>query len=202
MYVTNVRHDGRRRARVDESLDHFGFVTQLYFRYASHMGRKRFADMNCSVAQSLDVLGDWWTLLIVREALFGTHTFSGFERNLGISKNILALRLENLVEQGIMRRVDVGRYGTRHHYRLTEKGADLITVIESLRQWSDRWVYGEGREPVHVVDIRTGEPLPPLIIRDAAGKPMSPGNVAIEPGPGAEPATRRRFRKREETSRN
>jgi len=166
------------------------------------MGRKRFADMNCSVAQSLDVLGDWWTLLIVREALFGTRTFGGFERNLGISKNILSLRLENLVDHGIMARVDVGRTGTRHHYRLTEKGADLITVIESLRQWSDRWVYGEGREPVRVVDKRTGEPLPPLTIRDAAGTPMSLGNVAIEPGPGAEPATRRRFAKRADSSRN
>ena len=165
------------------------------------MGRKRFADMNCSVAQSLDVLGDWWTLLIVREALFGTRTFSGFERNLGISKNILALRLESLVDQGIMRREDVGQHGTRYQYALTDKGADLITVIESLRQWSDRWVYGEGREPVQVVDTRTGHPIPPLVIRDEAGEPMSLGNVAVQPGPGAEPATRRRFGKGRETSR-
>jgi DNA-binding HxlR family transcriptional regulator len=157
------------------------------------MGRKRFADMNCSVAQSLDVLGDWWTLLIVREALFGTRTFSRFERNLGIAKNILALRLQRLVEQQILRRVDVGQHGTRYEYQLTEKGADLITVIESLRQWSDRWVYGEGREPVHVVDKRTGQPIPPLVIRDDAGEPMSMGNVAVEAGPGAEPATRTRF---------
>ncbi len=166
------------------------------------MGRKRFADMNCSVAQSLDVLGDWWTLLIVREAMFGTRTFGGFVRNLGISKNILALRLENLVEQGIMRRVDVGQHGTRYHYQLTEKGADLITVIESLRQWSDRWVYGAGREPVQVVDKRTGQPIPPLVIRDEAGEPMSMGNVVVEPGPGAAPATQRRFGKRQEASPN
>ncbi len=156
--------------------------------------------MNCSVAQSLDVLGDWWTLLIVREALFGTRTFSRFERNLGISKNILALRLENLVDQEILRRVDVGQHGTRFHYELTAKGADLITVIESLRQWSDRWVYGEGKEPVRIVDTRTGNPIPPLAIRDEAGEPMSMRNVAIEPGPGAAPATRRRFGKRDATT--
>jgi len=157
------------------------------------MGRKRFADMNCSVAQSLDVLGDWWTLLIVREALFGTRTFTGFERNLGISKNILALRLDRLVEQQILRRVDVGQQGTRYEYRLTDKGADLVTVIEALRQWSDRWVYGEGREPVRVIDTRSGHPIPPLVIRDESGEPMSRRHVGVEPGPGAAPATRRRF---------
>lgn len=189
-------------AQTGQSLGRFGFVTQLFLSYAVGMGRKRFADMNCSVAQALDVLGDWWTLLIVREALFGTRTFSGFERNLGISKNILALRLENLVEHRILHRVDVGRHGTRHHYQLTEKGADLITVIESLRQWSDRWVYGEGREPVRVIDKRTGEPLPQLVIRDAAGEPMSLENVVVEPGPGAALATRRRFGKRDRTAPN
>jgi DNA-binding HxlR family transcriptional regulator len=157
------------------------------------MARKRFGDMNCSVAQALDVLGDWWTLLIVREALFGTHTFSGFERNLGISKNILTSRLEHLVEREILERVDMGQRGTRYHYRLTPQGSELITVIEALRQWSDRWVYGEGREPIQVVDKRTGEPIPALQIRDQEGEPMDLRNVRVRPGPGASRATRKRF---------
>ena len=75
------------------------------------MGRKRFGEMNCGVGQALEALGDWWTLLIVRDAFFGARRFGDFERNLGIAKNVLAARLEHLVEHGIFERVDVGAEG-------------------------------------------------------------------------------------------
>jgi DNA-binding HxlR family transcriptional regulator len=88
------------------------------------MARKRFGDMNCSVAQALEVLGDWWTLLLVREAFFGTTRFKDFERNLGIAKNILTARLDHLVEHGVFERVPVGDGGRRHEYRLTAMGRD------------------------------------------------------------------------------
>jgi DNA-binding HxlR family transcriptional regulator len=158
------------------------------------MPKKRFAEMNCSVAQSLEVLGDWWTLLLVREAFFGTTRFSDFERNLGIAKNILSARLEHLVAHGVFTQEPVGDTGKRYEYRLTPKGKDLLTVVTALRDWSDRWVYGDGNEPVIFRDRRTGARVEPLRIRDESGALIDPRQLVAEAGPGADKATRARFR--------
>ena len=114
------------------------------------MGRTRFSDMNCGIAQALEVLGDWWTLLVVRDAFFGTRRFGDFEKSLGIAKNVLSARLAHLVEHGIFEKVDVGAEGSRFEYRLTEKGEDLLPLLTALRDWSDEWVFGKGNEPVIV----------------------------------------------------
>jgi len=158
------------------------------------VARKRFDEMNCSVAQALEVLGDWWTLLLVREAFFGTTRFKDFERNLGIAKNILAARLDHLVERGVFRREPVGEEGRRYEYRLTPMGKDLLTVVTALREWADRWVYGEGNEPLVLRNPRTGERPPPLRLRDDDGALLNPRELVPEPGPGADRATRERFR--------
>ena len=160
------------------------------------MARKRFDDMNCSVAQSLEVLGDWWTLLLVREAFFGTTRFKDFERNLGIAKNILTVRLDHLVHHGVFSREPIGKDGKRHEYRLTAMGKDLLTVITALREWSDRWIYGEGNEPLILRDTRTGERPPLLRLRDADGELLNARHLAPEPGPGADRSIRARFRPR------
>jgi DNA-binding HxlR family transcriptional regulator len=127
------------------------------------MGRKRFDDMNCGVAQALEALGDWWTLLIVRDAFFGARRFGEFERSLGIAKNILSARLQRLVEHGIFERVDVGSSGERFEYHLTKKGEALLTVLTALREWSDEWVYGRGNEPLIVRDRKTGRRIPACV---------------------------------------
>ncbi len=156
--------------------------------------RTRFHDQNCSIAQALEVLGDWWTLLVVREAFLGTRRFADFEATLGISKNILTARLDHLVDHGVLERVDAGVHGTRYEYALTPMGKDLATVMTALRQWGDRWIFGEGNEPVLLVDRRTGAPVPRLRIADAAGRPVPPRELELRPGPGATRATARRFR--------
>src|SRR4051812_49308790 len=97
--------------------------------------RTSLEDHNCSIAQALEVLGDGWTLLIVREAFLGTQRFADFEANLGISKNVLTQRLTHLVEHGVLARVDAGEHGTRYEYVLTKMGKDLVTVMTALRQW-------------------------------------------------------------------
>jgi len=158
------------------------------------MSRTRYDDMNCSVARSLDVLGDWWTLLIVRDAFFGARRFGDFERSLGIAKNVLANRLQNLVDNGIFEKIDVGERGTRFEYRLTEKRADLLTVLSALRDWGDRWVYGEGHEPIVVRERETGERVPALRVRNAQGKELGTRDLRTEAGPGANAETRARFR--------
>jgi DNA-binding HxlR family transcriptional regulator len=158
--------------------------------------RRRFDDENCSVAQALEVLGDWWTLLLVREAFFGTRRFADFQAHLGISKNVLSQRLEHLVHHGVLERVDAGVHGTRYEYVLTPMGKDLITVLTALRQWGDRWIYGEGNEPLLVHDRRTGRPIPRLRLVDEDGEQLCGREMEVKPGPGASKATRARFASR------
>jgi DNA-binding HxlR family transcriptional regulator len=144
--------------------------------------RRRFQDEHCSVAQALEILGDWWTLLVVREAFLGTRRFADFEEHLGISKNVLTQRLEHLVEHGVLERVDAGVHGTRYEYALTAMGKDLATVMTALRQWGDRWIYGEGKEPLVVLDRRTGRPIPRLRIVGEDGAPLGARDLEFRPG--------------------
>jgi DNA-binding HxlR family transcriptional regulator len=153
------------------------------------MGRKRFADMNCGIAQALEALGDWWTLLIVRDAFFGARRFSEFERSLGIAKNILSVRLAHLVEHGIFAKDGA-------EYRLTEKGEGLLPLLTAMREWSDDWVFGKGAEPVIVKDRRTQRRIPRLRVTDAEGKDLTRRDLITVPGPGANEATRRRLERR------
>jgi DNA-binding HxlR family transcriptional regulator len=154
---------------------------------------RRFRDENCSVAQALEVLGDWWTLLVVREALVGTRRFADFQEHLGIAKNVLARRLDHLVDRGVLARVDAGVHGTRYEYVLTPMGKDLATAMTALREWADRWVFGEGREPLLVFDRRTGRPVPRLRIRGEDDRPVPPRELELRPGPGASARTLARF---------
>lgn len=160
------------------------------------MGRRRFQDENCSVAQALEIIGDWWTIMIVREAFLGARRFVDFEANLPISKNVLTQRLAHLVEHGVLERVDAGQHGTRYEYVLTPKGKDLTTVLTALRQWGDRWVFGAGREPMLVVDRRTGRPIPRVRVLGEDGQPVAARDLEPRPGPGASKATLKRFRQR------
>ena len=155
------------------------------------MGRKRFAEMNCGIAQALDALGDWWTLLIARDAFFGVRRFSDFEAHLGIAKNILSRRLKHLVDRDILEKVDVGEDGQRFEYRLTDKGEALLPLLTAMRDWSDQWVFGAGHEPIIVRDRRTNRRIPPLRVTDAAGRALSRRDLKTEPGPGASGETRR-----------
>ena len=156
--------------------------------------RTRFEHENCSVARALEVLGDWWTLLVVREAFFGTRRFADFEAILGISKNILTKRLDHLVRHGVLERVDVGEHGVRYEYALLPMGKDLATVLTALRQWADRWAFGPGHEPLLVYDRRTGRPIPRLRISGEDGHPLSARDLELRPGPGASKKTLARFR--------
>jgi DNA-binding HxlR family transcriptional regulator len=153
------------------------------------MGRKRFADMNCGIAQALEALGDWWTLLIVRDAFFGTRRFGEFEKSLGIAKNILSNRLARLVEHGIFAKVDA-------EYRLTPKGEALLPLLTAMRDWSDEWVFGKGAEPVIVKDRRTNRRLPKLRVTDVDGRELTRRDLRTVPGPGASEETIRLLERR------
>ena len=125
------------------------------------MTARTWTDRQCPVARTLDLVGDRWILLIVRDAFDGLTRFSEFQRSLGIAKNILADRLRLLVENDILRRVDTGA-DSRAHYRLTPRGEDLFTVIVGLRQWGERNAFGADEEHSVLILEETGEPLPAI----------------------------------------
>jgi DNA-binding HxlR family transcriptional regulator len=142
------------------------------------------ARLNCSLARALNVVGDWWTLLVVRDAALGVRRFSEFRESLGLARNILADRLQRLVEADVLRREGPD---TRPTYALTEKGRALLPALAALMQWGDAWASPEGA-PVEITDD-VGRAVEPVRLRGAEG-PLAPDKVRFRPGPGADPKTR------------
>lgn len=161
--------------------------------YGCLMSRTEFAQFHCPVAQAAAVLSDPWTVLILREAFSGTSRFTDFERYLDIPKNTLTERLEHLVENEVMEKEPLPPRGRRFAYQLTPRGRDLLTVLTAMRDWSNRWVYGPGKEPFVVVDRTSGKQLPPVRLRDSKGALVTPSDLMAKPGPGADKAIRDRF---------
>ncbi|MCH9687611.1 MAG: helix-turn-helix transcriptional regulator [Deltaproteobacteria bacterium] len=155
--------------------------------------RRRFDEENCSVARALEALGDWWTLLIIREAFLGARRFADFESALSISKNVLTKRLRHLVEHDVLTTVDAGRFGSRLEYQLTPRGKDLMVLVTALRQWGDRWVFGPGQEPVLVCERGSGRPVGRLRVQAEDGRSLAARDLELRPGPGADETTLRRF---------
>jgi len=139
------------------------------------MARKRSHDLSCSVARALDDVGDWWSLLVVKEAMLGTRRFVDFQQSLGIARNILCNRLERLVDNGVLNKHDVGEHGVRYEYRLTDKGRDLFTVITALRQWSDRW--NGCSLPLQMLDRASERPIRSVTVQDADGRSLTVRDV-------------------------
>lgn len=115
------------------------------------MKRTSFAHHPCSIALALDVAGEWWTPLILRDIAYGVRRFRDIQEDIGISANVLADRLEALVAHGLLATHVYQRHPRRHEYLLTEKGTDLIPALLALMQWGDRWAWGDGGGPVRVV---------------------------------------------------
>lgn len=149
------------------------------------MRRASFDAMDCSVAQSLEVIGEWWTPLILRDAFLGIRRFGDFQQRLGIARNILATRLDTLVEHGVMVKVPYQDHPVRYDYKLTEKGRDLWLVITALREWGDRWEAPQGR-PVEVVHRSCGEITSIVPTCSCCGEVLTPFDLDARPGPGAQ----------------
>lgn len=140
------------------------------------MKRTSFAGMGCSVARTLDVIGEWWTLLIVRDAFLGVRRFEDFQRRLGVSRNVLADRLATLVAGGILVPVRYQEHPPRSEYRLTEKGRELYPVIVTLRQWGDRWLQA-GPPPVVVSHDDCGHEAEAVLTCGHCGGPVTARNM-------------------------
>ena len=147
------------------------------------MVKKRFDDASCSVARALNEVGDWWSLLLVLQAMYGTRRFVDFQQQLGIARNILCDRLGRLVDHGVLEKVDVGEQGSRFEYRLTRKGRDLFPVVIALRQWGDKWNPAPDAPHLDLRDRRTGRPVRLVQVEDADGAPLSIRDVFLPEQP-------------------
>lgn len=152
-----------------------------------HSDRFRYSAANCSIARTLGVVGEKWTLLILREAFYGVRRFDDFHTALGCARNLLASRLKTLVVHGLLDRVGYTdeRGRGRHEYKLTDKGRDLFPVVVALMQWGDRWTADEAGPAVQMFHRECGAPVTAELTCGAGHSALGARNIAAVPGPGA-----------------
>jgi DNA-binding HxlR family transcriptional regulator len=135
-------------------------------------------EQTCSVARALSVVGDRWTMMVLRDSFLGTRRFADFQRHLGAARNLVADRLAKLVEHGILERRPYQDRPLRHEYVLTEKGLGLQPVLLSLVAWGDRWMDEAGQgPPIETVHTGCGEPMHLRAVCSECGEPLTAANV-------------------------
>jgi DNA-binding HxlR family transcriptional regulator len=147
--------------------------------------RMWFTNENCSVARTLEVIGERWTLLILREAFLGVRRFEAFQRNTGSARNILAARLKKLVDRGVLERRRYEEHPPRFEYRLTQKGLALYPILVSLVNWGDRYVADPDGPAVVLEHNACGQDISPRLVCSACGGEIGAHDVIAKPGPGA-----------------
>ncbi|MCW5748446.1 MAG: helix-turn-helix transcriptional regulator [Alphaproteobacteria bacterium] len=147
----------------------------------------------CSVARTVAVIGDRWTLLVLRDCFLRVRRFEDFQARLGITRHVLADRLRKLVKQGVLRRVAYQQRPRRHEYRLTAKGLDLYPVLMAIVHWGDVHLAGKRGRPLLHVHRSCGHAFDPLTVCSACGEPVDPRAVHVQAGPGAARADRARL---------
>lgn len=155
------------------------------------MRRTSFGEMPCPIARSLEQVGEWWRILILRDALAGLTRFEEFQDSLGIAPNMLTRRLQALVEAGLLERHPYSERPPRHEYRLTARGRDFRPVLLAMLAWGDRHFAPEGTS-VEIVDARTGAPAEPVLVDRASGRPIDTPDFTLAAGEGV----RRRLARR------
>src|SRR4029077_2393548 len=143
------------------------------------MRHKSFKANLCPVARSLDTIGEWWSLLIVRDALTGIRRFSDFQKSLGLAKNVLSTRLKKLVACGIMKQVPASDGSVYREYVLTKKGRDLLPVIVALRQWGENYLFSRREKRLQIVDKRTLKPPRRLDVQNVKGDALAPNDLEL-----------------------
>ncbi|HTV45802.1 MAG TPA: helix-turn-helix domain-containing protein [Stellaceae bacterium] len=160
------------------------------------MRRKSFGNMRCPVARSLERVGEWWSILILRDAFHGLRRFDEFQRSLGVAPNMLTRRLNRLVEAGLLERRRYSEHPPRDEYVLTPSGRDFQPVLLALSAWGSRHFAPEEGPAVQFVNLRTGAVIDPVLVDAATGEPIVGGSFAVVAGPGADEAMRARLAKR------
>jgi DNA-binding HxlR family transcriptional regulator len=154
------------------------------------MDREAFAEMDCPIARSLAVIGEWWTPLILRDIYAGLTRFDAIHANLGVSRKVLSQRLATLTEHGVIERVPYQDNPPRYDYRLTTKGLELGAVLLAMKSWGDRWTAGagDGAPGTWLRHERCGSITEPILTCSSCGEPLAPQEVTLLPAEEAEQA--------------
>ena len=155
------------------------------------MQRRNFDEMNCPIARTLDRVGEWWSILILREAMYGETRFDGFQKSLGIAPNMLTRRLNELVEAGLLARRQYCDKPPRDEYLLTEAGADFRQVTLAMLAWGNKHFAPEGKSVI-LIDSVSGAEVQPVLMDPATGLAIGKRHVAAA-GPAATESTRARM---------
>lgn len=155
------------------------------------MQRKSFGHMQCPIARALERVGEWWSILILRDAFYGLSRFDEFQKSLDIAPNMLTRRLNALVEEGLLEKVQYSARPPRFEYHLTERGRDFQPVMLALMAWGNRHFAPEGASVV-LRDAETGLPAEPVLVDGASGRRIAGERYEIAAGPAADEETRRR----------
>ena len=161
---------------------HHRSVTRLAI--VSLMTRTSTADWPCTIARSVDLFGEGWTLLIMRQAFFGTRRFEDFQKELGISRNILTLRLNRLVEDGLFEQVEYQQRPVRFEYRLTEKGRDVFPIVAAMAAYGDKWLVGDEGTPLILYHTDCDRDMHAVVTCSECAEPLTLRKVKGRRGPG------------------
>lgn len=146
---------------------------------------KELSEEACPIARGLSVVGDRWTMLVLRDCFLGVRRFEQFQERLGITRHVLADRLRKLEASGVLRRERYSEKPARYEYRLTDKGKDLYPVLMSLANWANRHVLSGGPPPFELVSRETGRKVTPVLVDEKTGEPMTHRTVRTLPTGGA-----------------
>lgn len=152
------------------------------------MKRTQFSDQPCGVARAMDIVGELWSFMIIRDIFLGVRRFEGLRRDLGISRKVLAERLDLLVARGILERRPYQQHPPRNEYRLTPMGVDLFPVLIALARWGNRWLAGAAGAPIEFVHRKCGRVTQARVVCDTCGDDLGAHNVRPQLGPGGEAA--------------
>lgn len=143
------------------------------------MQRRCLDGSSCPVARSLDSVGDWWTLLIVRDAMLGIRRFSDFQRSLGLGRNVLSARLKKMVADGVMTMTPAADGTSYKEYKLTAKGEALLPVLVAMRQWGEQFLFAPGELHPRLIDQRSGKALEQMRVRDVDGQECGVADLGL-----------------------
>jgi DNA-binding HxlR family transcriptional regulator len=146
--------------------------------------RTSTADWPCTIARTVDLVGEGWTLLVMRQACLGTRRFEDFRRALGIGRNILTLRLGRLVDEGLLRKVEYQDRPVRHEYRLTEKGRDVYPILAAMAAFGDKWLVGDEGTPLVLHHTACDHDMHAVVACSECGGTIDVREVLARPGPG------------------
>lgn len=148
------------------------------------MKRTSFAKWPCSIARTMDLLGDWWTPLVLRESFYGIRRFDEFQQSLGIARNTLTDRLTRLVDEGLLEKQAYQTQPVRYDYVLTEKGRDFYGVLAAMSRWGDRWLSGENGPPITFHHHACGHDTHAEVVCAECREPIQANDTSMRLGPG------------------